>query len=502
MQAPSNLVLVRIKNFMGISNVEFKPDQINQVVGENNQGKTTILKALEFVFKGSTNGQLVKHGQDEAEVFIELPDGTSIRRRLTHEGKQSVIVRDGADFKKDAPQSYLDTLVDKSGFNPLSVLDADKRHESILSAIPLVVTPEMLANRIGIDVKDLPKLTFKTKDGNDVHGLLVIDEAYRYHDKRRTEVNRDALKAEEKFKAFESEFKPIAPPQTDKTEINLMRETISSRRARADAEIKTIQAVETDNATTQATIDRYTAEIEKIGKNQEAFEKENSQAILDKEAQIEKLKKEIELLNADFEAKNTLAKQRTDDGLRFIEETKKNFKPVPSKEKHEKELSELREQSAILDTADAEWKTYETVEASRRFLEKLKSEWDDAQAYAEMIEARAKLLQKQFKIELMSTVEMPIEGLEYVDEVFMVNGVPIDQLNSATQMKLGINIARKKAKKSKIILADGIERLDDKVRTEFYKEIEDDGYTYFFSNVGEGDPNYRRIVMANGLVVQ
>src|SRR4051812_25908384 len=104
---PQNIVRARFKNVMGISHVEISPTgNITQIVGGNDNSKTTVLEALKVAFKGTTDGSIVKHGEEEAEFFIELPDGETIRRVVKSNGKQSVVVRDANDFKKNAPQDF------------------------------------------------------------------------------------------------------------------------------------------------------------------------------------------------------------------------------------------------------------------------------------------------------------------------------------------------------------------------------------------------------------
>lgn len=484
---PQNLLRIRIKNFMGISNVEIKPNQINQVVGENNQGKTTVLKAIEFIFKGSTEGTLVKHSEDQAECFAELPDNTTIRRILKPDGTQKVVVKDKNDLPIKSPQGFLDALIDHTGFNPLEVLEPSKRTEAILKAIDLKVTPEIIANRIDAKVEELPNFNYNQ------HGLKVIDEAYNYYDKRRTEANRDALTKHNKWKSYEADFKPQLPPETSRESIKEGRAEIDARIVAAKVSIGQIETVEKANALINEKLAKYTSEFENFKLDKDNKVQQISQEIVSLEKKIEALKTELKHTEEMFV-------QKSADGKKYYEETQKSLQEAPDKSAYEAELQSCGTFTAVLDGAEKEWSAYDSLQQQAKMIQDIENDWKESQEKAEFIEAQAKLLQHKFKKELMATVEMPLAGLEYVDGIFLVNQTPIDQLSSSLAMKLAINIARKLHKKNKIILADGVERLDDKIRAEFFAEIKDDGFTYFFSNVGEGDPNYPIIRMKEGMV--
>ncbi len=52
-------------------------------------------------------------------------------------------------------------------------------------------------------------------------------------------------------------------------------------------------------------------------------------------------------------------------------------------------------------------------------------------------------------------------------------------------MKLACSLARVLAKKTKVICLDGAEALDEATYAQLHAEIENDGFTYFVSKVGE-----------------
>ena len=117
------LIKLAIKNFLSISNVEIVPGKINQIIGCNNTGKTSILRAIEVGMKGSPDSSVVKVGETQAEIILEFSDGMSVRRRINASGTQDVKVSKN-EMEAKAPQTFLTSLFDKGSFNPLELLEA------------------------------------------------------------------------------------------------------------------------------------------------------------------------------------------------------------------------------------------------------------------------------------------------------------------------------------------------------------------------------------------
>lgn len=484
---PQNLIRARFKNVMGISHVEISPTgNITQIVGPNDNSKTTILEAIKTTFEGTTDGSIVKHGEGEAEFFVEIP-GYSIRRIIKPDGKQTLTVRDDNDFKVPSPQEFINTIIDRSGFNPMECLEPKKRNDAILKAIDLKVTSEIIASRIKVDIESLPKFDY-TK-----HGLKVIDEAYAYYDKRRTEVNRDAKLKHDKWKAYEADFKPVAPPENTRETIKEERQKVSERIVSAKVSIGGIEAIEFSNNSINAKLEKYNSEFETY-KNQKVMKVKNL------EIDIDLLTKQIEQKRVEINHTEQLFIQKSADVQKYFEETQKGLQPVIDKSAYTIELQNCETFNAVLDGAEKELDAYDATLQTQKMIKDLENEWQLSQEYANKTEEQAKLLQNKFKKELMSTVEMPIDGLEYVDGTFLVKGTQIDRLCKSKSLILGVNIARKLAKKIKLILADGVEQLDAETQEVFYKTIENDGFTYIFASCAPPSPNYPSITMNKGIV--
>ena len=67
----SKIKLVNFKSFKGEHVIEFS-EGINFFVGNNNCGKTTIFKAIEFIQSGKNKSDFVTQGFDTENVSVEI----------------------------------------------------------------------------------------------------------------------------------------------------------------------------------------------------------------------------------------------------------------------------------------------------------------------------------------------------------------------------------------------------------------------------------------------
>ena len=73
---------MRIKNYLGVEELEIHPKNINMIEGRKGVGKTTVLDAIKASFNNKTDRpDIIKQGESESEIFIELDDGLTIDRK-------------------------------------------------------------------------------------------------------------------------------------------------------------------------------------------------------------------------------------------------------------------------------------------------------------------------------------------------------------------------------------------------------------------------------------
>lgn len=81
----SKITLHNFRSFKGSHQIDFKPG-INFFVGNNNSGKTTIFKAIEFIQGAKKKEEWITLGEEDKDVFVELEfTGTDIPTLVENE---------------------------------------------------------------------------------------------------------------------------------------------------------------------------------------------------------------------------------------------------------------------------------------------------------------------------------------------------------------------------------------------------------------------------------
>ena len=67
----SKIKLLNFRSFIGEHEIDFLQG-INYFVGDNNCGKTTIFKAIEFIQGGKDKSEFITKGKEDEEVSVEI----------------------------------------------------------------------------------------------------------------------------------------------------------------------------------------------------------------------------------------------------------------------------------------------------------------------------------------------------------------------------------------------------------------------------------------------
>lgn len=178
---------ISISNFLKLKDVDFNPTATNVIVGKNQQGKTSILKAIRTAFTGDADSTSIRIGEHKAEITLELEDLT-IHRSITEKGNNlKVSNKEGMTYP--APQKFLDGIVGQFSFNPIAFFDkkATERKKYLLEAIDMRITPEELTAYTG---EKLTGLDF------DKHALEVVEDVRKFYYDKRTIANAEKSKKE------------------------------------------------------------------------------------------------------------------------------------------------------------------------------------------------------------------------------------------------------------------------------------------------------------------
>ena len=72
------MIRVHVRNFQSIAQSTVEIDGFTVVTGPNNSGKTALMRAVRGVFTNAKGTSFVRHGTDNCEVTVELPDGNTV----------------------------------------------------------------------------------------------------------------------------------------------------------------------------------------------------------------------------------------------------------------------------------------------------------------------------------------------------------------------------------------------------------------------------------------
>ncbi|MCK4328754.1 AAA family ATPase [candidate division WOR-3 bacterium] len=120
------IIGLKANGFRKLSAVELKFNEngITVIMGDNEQGKTSVLDTIEYLFRGKTmvNDDIIQHGQEKMSAEIDLDEYTIKRIKTKKTDRLEIVNKEG--FKlADKPQSFLDRLINDLTFDPFPFLN-------------------------------------------------------------------------------------------------------------------------------------------------------------------------------------------------------------------------------------------------------------------------------------------------------------------------------------------------------------------------------------------
>src|SRR5712664_2293029 len=120
-----------------------KPGALTILSGQNAEGKTTVLKALQTTFEGGHDPNIIRVGAKKATVVLTLDDGTVIKKTITAKGYNlTAEASDGVSIP--SPATFVKNLASGFALDPVAFVEAGKngaegwkrRQEFLQEAIP------------------------------------------------------------------------------------------------------------------------------------------------------------------------------------------------------------------------------------------------------------------------------------------------------------------------------------------------------------------------------
>lgn len=511
---------IKIKNFIGIKEFNYNPSgKLNILKGKTGGGKSSVLEAIEKAFSNTgRRTELIRHGEDEATIYIETDTGLEIDRKL-REGKADYfkLRQQGEGIK--STESELRKFIKGDIFRPLDFINLTAKEQTniILAMIRMDYSAEEITKWFLNDETVLLGIN------TDKHMLQILKDIENKFYKQREEVNREIRALEIQVKNIENglpenyngeewrnkDVKAYYDKVSEAERINKFIKEAENLKANFENKVNSIKA---DEETKKARLDVKYAEMKQDLKDLIELSKQK----IDKEkAKIEGLETELDnqLKDLDNELEREIAKLKELYAVKkekaekdtaiakeiSIEEIKQQEQKIAVKEQELltlDEKKELEKESVAKETLQLIELEKERIGKASQYLENnkeidvepLKTEaekvvemqgylrdWDrmlyirdgELATKRNLSEYMTQLITiaREKPTELLKIHPLPIDGIS-VDEngLIRINGTLLDGLSDGEKMDAAFKIALQRMGELKIMCLDGFEKLDEKMQ--------------------------------------
>lgn len=424
-QKPLTILSLTVENVKRLRAVRLEPKGSTVIIGgQNAQGKTSLLDAIEMVLGGqrSIPAEPVRRGAKRGHVVANFGD-LIVERVITPGGESTLTVRDADGNKRSSPQKLLDSLCSKISFDPLA-----------FSRMEPVKQNELLRTLLGLDFAELDKKR---------------EQLYS----RRTEVSRDA-----KSERGASERIEAQPGPTEPVVIATLLAQLAALR-QAD-KLREQQARQLEDARREQ--ERMLADARKAHTDAEGAVDAAKKALAAAEARATGTRMALRRLERELAAPSAAAAPAA--------------APAPTGPTE----AELEAQIANAETINRN--IAQRAERDRHETRACQLE-QEAMALTEQITA----LDEQ-KRQAIAAAKFPVPGLGLGDTGPTLNDVPLAQASGAERLKVSVAIGLALNPTVKVLLVRDASLLDDNQLAIVAGMVEAAGAQIWLERVGSGDP--------------
>lgn len=465
------------ENLFRFDRFALDPQKLTICRGANDQGKTSVLRILNFIAKGSDNpAAVIRDGATKGFGTLTFSNGYTLERSATstgEKGRQYVKLRDERGHEVPNPQKTIDAwLGEMADFNPLrwidlatsdSVEDRRRALRMLLQAVDVRFTAAEFTAAVGMPAPDGVDFS--------AHALEVIEALKAHYSDERKYENRIVSEK----KAAANEARAILPGT---------RPVISAERL---AEV-TAAATRASEAKTSFETRRLaaTSHEQAVAHVRDAQARERS-SIVALDADVVEVETQIQRLQDSIQRKRdeqSTCRARIEQGDRDIEALASSAPPTEEERAQVNAL--LRSAREIKESIDKDQKTIAIfVDVDSR-----EQEANDASVQAAILTDIIKQIDGEFRATIMQKVALPVDALTIENGRILIDGHPIENIAESQQIRVALAIARSLNPKLRMIALDGTERLDaNTFLNVFLPEIHNDGFQYVAAEVDrDGGP--------------
>lgn len=456
---------LKIKNLYGIEELNLDGKSI-ELVGSNGVGKSSVLDAIRLALTNNSKRKyIVKKGETEGSVYVELDNGITIDRKKRTDKSDYKSIKDGTGNEINSPETFLKDIFTPLQLEPVEFLSMSEQEQN-----------RILLNLIKFD-KDKRQFIAE-KFGEEIDWvdysnsiLEILNEIQSKEGKyyqTREEINRNARNEQ----AIVNDIAKDIPENYDveKWRNYTLSEKYDELNKMKDYNDKVDRSI-TYKENYDNTINGYRGEYDSIianintRKNNEKSNIENT--IKEYETKILELKKDLENLDNKYGIEEMEAKGIFNSKVSKLEENIKVATEWANKPKLETEL----------------------IESELKIAEEMKghiNEYDrmiEKQSHIETLVAQSKTLTDKIELarnlpgQILKEVEIPVKNLTVENGIPLVNGLPVGNLSEGEKLQLCVDVTLGDENNLKLILIDGTEKLSEENRKKLYEICKEKGLT-------------------------
>lgn len=190
---------VHIKNFQSHEDteIEFK-NGMNVITGESNQGKTAVIRAIEWALYNEPKGtDFIRTGENECTVEVEFSDGSSITRSRTRASSGYYKVKDSNGVEKIYKGFGNDIPVEVQNEHQMPDVYITKDIKVKLNLATQLEGPFLIGESPSVRASAIGRLT----------GVQVLDVAIKNCNRNLLAINKEIKVLDSKIDSFNKELK-------------------------------------------------------------------------------------------------------------------------------------------------------------------------------------------------------------------------------------------------------------------------------------------------------
>jgi len=463
-----HILAMRARNIKSIRLVELNEiGDVLEVRGDSGQGKTSVLDSIEAAFR-DIDPSMIRKGEDSAEIELVLSEG-KVNRLFHSDGKDTLIVtgKDGRNVIK--PKDFLRTICDANVFRPidwvrLSGGEASGRTErqrrqrdQLLAALPMKITDREVARAVAdIGSEYIEELSAVNLDEIqfDAHALTVCAALEKAVYEYRKIENYKVTDAEGALKHTPAPSK--AAPNMPAGSLELIERDKREAWVHAKAQLANSTAREQRVRELRVLVENGDANLPARADAEKEIQ-HWTRATAQHRAEIESLERQLALARVELTTAQTQLAS-AEQKIAHIEQHEARKTDLASAEKEiggGAESIDLAALEEAINQAHADVENRRLQDAHDAAAKK----YETAKARSERLDTLVALFRDGLPQKLINDAQLPVEGLSVDDKQIYVKGIPLHQLGTSEQLRVGVAIAAALNPRAGFVLVDAAESL-------------------------------------------